>query len=109
VSLDLGACNSSSPLLACFLINLQNTGHREGAEVIQMYINFPIEADEPKVLRGFQKLYLLPQQQANVTFSLNKEDLSIWENEHWKLVTGTFTAAFGSSSMDTSLLVQFTI
>jgi beta-glucosidase len=69
-------------------------------------VQYPASAGEPpKVLRGFEKLFLLPGQSQTLAFSFNDEELSIWDESihNWKLVTGQFGVHVGSSSRDIRL------
>jgi len=78
-----------------------------GAEVAQLYVTFPTLAFEPPVqLKAFVKTKALaPSESQSVTFTLRKQDLSIWdEKSHlWALVAGEFTLAIGASSSDLRL------
>lgn len=50
-------------------IQIANTGSRDGSEVAQLYLAFPEYVHEPpKVLRGFEKVFLKKGHTANVTF-----------------------------------------
>jgi len=86
--------------------DISNSGNVAGAEVVQLYLGYPTSAKEPpKVLRGFQKVFLWPGQTENVVFTVREHDVSIWDiTEHdWSIVTGTFTVSVGSSSRDIRL------
>jgi beta-glucosidase len=67
---------------------------------------YPKSAGEPpKVLRGFEKVHLVPGQSQTLAFSFNDEALSIWDESihDWSLVTGKFVVHVGSSSRDIRL------
>lgn len=109
-------------------VDLANTGSVPGAEVVQVYLEvqppvalakfqlltvfayvrwqYPKSAGEPpKVLRGFEKVHLVPGQSQTLAFSFNDEALSIWDESihDWSLVTGKFVVHVGSSSRDIRL------
>lgn len=82
----------------------------KGAEVAQLYLGYPKTAQEPpKVLRGFKKVELDVGEEVDVTFFLNKTDLSIWDvqSHDWKTVQGQFQVHVGSSSRDIRLNSSF--
>ena len=58
-----------------------NTGKINGSEVPQLYRGFPSEANEPpKVLRGFDRVYLSPSESRQLTFVLTQKDISYWNH-----------------------------
>ncbi|MBM7836775.1 beta-glucosidase [Alkalihalobacillus xiaoxiensis] len=68
-------------------IDLENTGIRAGAEVVQLYIH-DVEATvtrRRKELKGFKKVSLQPGEATTVAFYLGKDDLSYW-NKQMKFV-----------------------
>lgn len=65
---------------------VQNTGSLRGAEVAQLYLSFPDEADQPvRILRGFEKVNITAGQTADVSFTLRRRDVSCWD---WMLRSG---------------------
>ena len=68
-------------------IDVQNTGTRQGKEIVQLYINdvFSTTTTPIKVLRAFRKINLKPKQKRTVSFILKEEDLSLI-NEHMQRV-----------------------
>ena len=93
----------SSPSFTLTL-QLQNTGTRTGAEVVQVYLELPTGTGEAKRLVGWQKVSLTPGQQQSVSITVNASDpvhpFSYWDvNAHaWKVASGTFTVDVGNSS-----------
>ena len=88
---------------AAVKVRVTNTGTRAGAEVAQLYVEFPPESLEPpRQLKGFDKVMLKPGESKTVTFSLDRSVLSAWDEaaHGWKLYPGTYTAHAGSSSRD---------
>jgi len=93
-------------------VKLTNSGAREGADVVQLYVGDPAAAGEPpRQLKAFQKVWLKPGESKTVSLALNPGDLSVWnETTHgWMLVPGAYTIDVGSSSRDIRLKASFTI
>ena len=93
-------------------IRVTNTGDRAGAEIVQLYLEFPPAALEPpQQLKGFEKVLLKPGEGRTITFEIDKAHLSAWnEATHaWTLYPGTYTAHVGSSSRDLRAKASFTI
>jgi len=94
-------------------VDITNIGGVNGAEIVQLYINFPESAGEPpQVLKGFFKTqYLMPTESQTVVFKLLAQDVSIWSIEihNWEVVSGTFGLSVGSSSRDSRLQAQFVV
>ena len=86
------------PTISCCVTN---TGELAGSEVVQLYLGFPAPAGEPpRLLKGFEKVALVPRQTATVHFTLTPRDLSVYDTltHAWTLQTGNFTVEIGSSS-----------
>jgi len=84
-------------------VRVRNTGDREGAEVVQLYVGFPPSSGEPpKVLKAFRKVQLDPGRSSTVTLTLDQRDLSVWsESRHdWTSPSGPYRLMVGSSSRD---------
>ena len=78
-----------------------NTGPVTGAEVAQLYLGDPAAAGEPpRQLKGFQKVTLRPGQSAVVSFTLDRHDLSYWNDSAngWVVPDGGFRVYVGDSS-----------
>lgn len=85
---------------------VRNTGGRDGYEVPQVYLGFPTTAGEPpKVLRKFDRFHIKANQSKKITFTLNRYDLSVWDNgsSRWSKPQGDFTLFVGASSRDVRL------
>jgi len=96
-----------------FSVTVQNTGKRDGAEVVQLYLH-----DEKasvlrpyKELKGFEKVFLKAGETKTVTFHITKQDLSFFDPEQhaWVAEKGTFKALVGTSSGDIKSTVDFTL
>ncbi|KAK0554629.1 hypothetical protein OC845_000661 [Tilletia horrida] len=76
-------------------IPLTNSGTRPGAEVAQLYLSYPGGTpDVPAhVLRGFQKLSLMPGETQTAQFPIRRKDLSVWDvlTQQWTILDGTYT------------------
>ncbi|QMU69989.1 glycoside hydrolase family 3 C-terminal domain-containing protein [Streptacidiphilus sp. P02-A3a] len=78
-----------------------NTGRREGADVVQLYLADPAAAGEPsKQLKGFQRVDLAPGASKQVSFSVSMHDLSYWSDSAnaWKTATGAYGVQVGDTS-----------
>ncbi|MFC1558317.1 glycoside hydrolase family 3 C-terminal domain-containing protein [candidate division KSB1 bacterium] len=93
-------------------LDIENTGGREGAEVVQLYIRDIIATVSVPVkqLRGFKKVWLNPGEKKRVEFKLNHEDLSLLnQNLEWVVEPGTFDIMVGSSSKNILLKGNFEV
>ena len=94
-----------------FTVNVKNTGKRAGSEVVQLYIHdVKSSVDRPKKeLKGFQKVYLQPGENKDVTIPINKEALSFYDesSSSWKAEAGKFEALVGNASDNLKLKKVF--
>ena len=94
-----------------FTVNVKNTGERAGSEVVQLYIHdIKSSVDRPKKeLKGFQKVYLQPGEDKDITISINKEALSFYDetSSSWKAEAGKFEALVGNASDNLKLKKVF--
>ncbi len=92
-------------------VNVKNTGDREGAEVVQLYIADPVASiDRPvKELKGFEKISLKPGETKTVSFEIAADALSYYsvEDNGWKAEAGEFQALIGPSSEDIRATASF--
>jgi beta-glucosidase len=87
-------------------VTVTNKGQRAGAEVVQLYVGYPKEVQEPPLqLRAFSKTYLQPGGSARLSFILDRRAFSYWSvAEHqWKIAPGSYTIAIGDSSRNLPL------
>lgn len=87
--------------------DIHNTGSREGAEVVELYIH---EIDSrvfkaDKELKGFAKVFLRPGEKRTVTFELSKQDFSYYnvKARDWCVESGEYEILIGASSRDIKL------
>ncbi|EIE79560.1 hypothetical protein G6F47_007825 [Rhizopus delemar] len=93
-------------------ISVENSGSLDGAEVVQAYLSFPENAGEPpKLLRGFEKVFIKKGKKTTVKFVLEATELSIWDTKSssWVVPTGQFTLHIGASSRDIRQSANFTL
>lgn len=85
-------------------VDVTNTGEVYGAEIVQLYLQFPRQSGEPPlVLRDFAKVPLAPGDMQTVDFTLSIYDLSTWNNDkrQWvKPSDGLISVVVGTSSED---------
>jgi len=69
-------------------VTVENTGDREGAEVVQLYINdlYSSTTTPVKALKGFQKITLRPKEQKQVTFEIHPSEMALVDREYRYLV-----------------------
>ena len=96
--------NLDNAIAVCASVVVTNTGKVAGAEVVQLYVAYPISAGEPPlILKGFKKTPLLaPGTSITVHFDLTAHDLSTWSAAaaNWMPVMGNFVLSIGASSRD---------
>lgn len=94
-----------------FIVNVKNTGDREGQEVVQLYIGDKKSSlPRPvKELKGFCKVQLSPGEEKSVTLTVDKTALSFFDDSKhdWVAEPGKFEAFIGSSSGDIKGIVPF--
>jgi beta-glucosidase len=93
-------------------VDVTNSGHRIGAEVVQLYVGMPAIADEPpQQLKGFRKVTLAPGQTQRVNFTLTRTDLAYWNTtaHNWITPSGEYRIMVGTSSRDIAAHATFRI
>lgn len=93
-------------------LDVTNTGNRQGAEVVQLYINDIISSVNTPVkeLQGFDKIMLNPGEKKKVEFTLKPEQLSFLDqNLKWVVEPGKFSVMVGSSSENIRLKGEFEV
>ena len=92
-------------------VQIKNTGRREGAEVVQLYVQ-DVRASVPrpvKELKGFAKLMLRPGQTKVVSMNLDARSMAFYDvnKKQWSVEPGQFKILIGSSSRDIRLSAEF--
>lgn len=107
---DAGGDEGGNPdLWETYLVvrfEVTNTGRVAGQAVPQLYLSYPplseAEVDFPKrVLRGFEKVYLQPEETKTVEMELTRRDLSYWDvvRQNWVMLEeGHYVITIGHSS-----------
>ena len=94
-----------------FTVTVKNTGDREGQEVVQLYISDKKSSlPRPvKELKGFKKVKLAPGEEKEITFTVDKEALSYFDDaQHaWVAEPGKFEAVIAASAADIKGIVPF--
>jgi len=86
--------------------DLQNTGKYAGEEVAQFYLRDLVSQPvRPiKELKGFEKVMLQPGETKTISFTINKEKLSFYNDQlQWITQPGDFRLMIGSASDDIRL------
>ena len=98
ISTESGALTLSVPV--------RNTGHRDGTEIVQLYIRNLQDADGPlKSLRAFQRVDVKAGQTATATLKLNPSSFEFFDTETNTMLTkaGRYELLYGNSSQDSHL------
>jgi beta-glucosidase len=90
-------------------VSVVNCGDVAADEVVQLYVGFPgRDVERPrKLLRGFKRVTLRPQETQTVRFEVPVSGLGWWNElaSSWVLEHGVHTVHAGGSSRDEDLLV----
>ncbi|MGB7847154.1 MAG: glycoside hydrolase family 3 N-terminal domain-containing protein [Candidatus Acidiferrum sp.] len=90
----------------CVLVDVINTGKREGTEVVQLYIRDLVSSvTRPvKELKGFRKVRLKPGESTTVKFDITPDRLSFYDLKmEYVVEPGEFEIMVGNSSRDADL------
>jgi beta-glucosidase len=93
-------------------LDVTNTGHRAGAEVVEVYVGHPpANGEPPHQLRAFAKVDLKPGETKPVTFTLEPRSFSTFDTtaHRWTIQPGTYQILAGTSSRDLPLNSTITI
>jgi beta-glucosidase len=83
-------------------VDVTNTGHRPGGEVVQVYVAPPAgDAARPiRHLGGFARIDLGPGEQGRVAVELDRRLFESWLDGRWVVQPGEYTVLVGRSSRD---------
>jgi beta-glucosidase len=103
--------NLNEPVLVSF--DVKNTGHREAAEVAELYVG-DSHASVPrpvKELKAFAKVNLKPGETRRVTLRLDRRTFSFYDvqKKDWNAEPGDFAILVGGSSDNIQLRGKFTL
>ena len=93
-------------------VDIENTGNRSGAEVVQLYINDVVASiTRPvKELKGFERIALEPGETKTVEFELPIETLGFYDKDmKFTVEPGMFRVMVGCSSKDISQKGEFEV
>ncbi|KIX92413.1 uncharacterized protein Z520_11888 [Fonsecaea multimorphosa CBS 102226] len=102
-------------IICTVTVTVTNTGDVFGGAVPQLYLSMPPISGSmhtPRhVLRGFDKMWLAPNESRNTSFPLTRRDLSYWnvKQQKWVIPDGAFVVNVGFSSRDLRLKEQVTV
>jgi beta-glucosidase len=102
-NVSLSATNVSASDSLTATVRIENTGGRDGAEVVQLYVkDLLASVDVPNIqLKGFEKVMIAAGQTATVTIPLNVADCGLWNRQMQYVVEpGEFGVYVGASSLD---------
>ena len=88
-------------------LNIKNVGSREGAEVVQLYINDKVSSKTRPIieLKGFRRIALLPGESKEVVFDIGFEQLSFHDGVKRIVEPGEFEIMVGPNSTETQLKI----
>ncbi|MBN1894047.1 glycoside hydrolase family 3 C-terminal domain-containing protein [bacterium] len=85
-------------------LRIKNTGKREGAEIVQLYVADPVSSvpRPKKELKAYAKVTLKPGESREVKFTLEEEAFQFFspDKHQWTVEPGDFILMTGSSSRD---------
>ncbi|MDT5263017.1 MAG: beta-glucosidase [Acidobacteriota bacterium] len=88
-------------------VDVENTGQREGDEVVQLYIQ-DVAASRvrpTKELKGFRRVTLQPGEHRTLRFTLTRAELGFYDQQmRFVVEPGAFRVMAGTSSADPSML-----
>lgn len=91
-------------------LSVTNTGKVQGEEIVQLYLRDLVSSvvRPVKELKDFRKIYLRPGETRAVTFVIDREKLSFYnEKLQWQAEAGEFELMIGVSSADIRLRATF--
>jgi beta-glucosidase len=101
ITLDKSEIGANETITA--KITVTNTGKRDGEEIVQLYIRDLVgSVSRPvKELKGFKKVMVEAGKSAEITFTLNSEDLAFWRKDMtFGTEPGDFELYIGKNSDD---------
>ncbi len=105
VAVDVTESDGTTPVTVTATVT--NTGDRQGAEVVQVYLAVPWVGQPPKRLVGFQKVALHPGESGQVSITVDpaatNHPFSVWSYAQARFIvpSGEFTVFVGTSADDT--------
>jgi beta-glucosidase len=92
-------------------VQVTNTGHRTGDEVVQLYIHDPVASISQPVrrLRGFARVTLDPGESRVVKFTLDRNDFGFYDNRGTFVVEPGRIDVYAGDSSTADLTKSFTV
>lgn len=93
-------------------VTVKNEGDRDGAEVVQLYVNDKTSSVEtpPMLLKAFNRVELKKGESRDITFRLTADELSLCNSDMMEVVEpGEFEVMVGAASNDIRLRGTFEI
>jgi beta-glucosidase len=92
-------------------VDVQNTGSREGDDVVQLYIHDPVASISQPVrrLRGFERVTLKAGEKKTVTFRLDASDVGFYDNAGKFVVEPGSIDVFAGDSSQADQKATFTV
>ncbi len=94
-------------------VAVENTGDRDGAEVVQLYVgeNNPTVLRPKKELKAFEKVYVPAGKKVTVEMEISVQDLAFWDDtvHGWKTNNGDYTISLGTSSADIAVTLPISL
>ena len=87
-------------------VDVTNTGKRDGAEIVQLYIRDLQDAEGPlKSLRGFERINVKAGQTATAIIQLNRQSFEFWDSASntMRVKPGKYEILVGTSSNDSNM------
>jgi beta-glucosidase len=88
------------------VVNVRNTGKRDGEDVVQLYISRADDPDGPiKTLRGFKRVALKAGEQKQVSIPIDEETFLWWDPAAGRMnpMAGEYIIYYGDTSDSKSL------
>lgn len=82
-------------------LKVENTGDREGSEVVQVYVGLPARVeDAPQQLKGFSRVELKAGESRIIMIPLDERAFSYWDVDRhgWRTPEGRIKVSVGTSS-----------
>src|SRR4051812_27643389 len=102
LQVDLTGSVADGDLAATVSVTVTNTGERDGAEVVQVYVaDVESSVARPvRELKGFTKVFLTAGASETVTVELDQRAFAFWSarDGRWAVEAGDFVIAAGTSS-----------
>jgi beta-glucosidase len=109
-NVSLSATNVSTSDSITMTVHVKNTGERDGAEVVQLYVKDMLASvDVPNIqLKGFEKVIIAAGQTDIVKMPLKVAECGLWNRRMQYVVEpGDFAVYIGASSLDLRVNASF--